>query len=266
MTSLASSSSRSDAKGTSDAWLIPAGQVLVGILLLALWELAGRQFGSTWTSQPSLIFVRLYKLIFSDVYWHILITTTEIVVGLALGAGLGIAVGLLLGYSMVLGIVLRPIVVVLYNIPLVTLIPLFIFWLGFGILSKIVLIAISVFFIVFFNVFTGATQVDHDTLQSVETMGATPREQFQKVVFPACIAWISAGMKISLPYALVAATTGEMLAAREGLGWMLARSAAQFDMTGVYTVLFILMLMGMMVAEAAMRLETFLLRWRHAGE
>ncbi len=246
--------------------MIFAGQVAVGLALLAAWELSGRYLGSTWTSQPSLIFARLFRLVYSDVYWHIFITSTEIVVGLGIGAALGVAMGLLLGYSMVLGIVLRPIVVVLYNIPLVTLIPLFIFWLGFGILSKIVLIAISVFFIVFFNVFTGATQVDRDTLQSVQTMGATPREQFQKVVFPACIAWISAGMKISLPYALVAATTAEMLAAREGLGWMLSRSAAQFDMTGVYTVLFILMLMGMLVAEAAMRLESFLLRWRHAGE
>ncbi len=251
---------------STNAWVIVLGQLALGLALLALWELAGWSLGSTWTSKPSLIFVRLFKLASSDLYWHVLITVTEIVLGFAVGAGLGTAAGLALGYSRVTGTVLRPIVVILYNIPLVTLVPLFIFWFGFGILSKVVLIAIAVFFIVFFNAFSGAMQVDQETLQSVQIMGATQLEQFQKVVFPACLAWISAGIKIALPYALVAATTGEMLAAREGLGWLLARSAAQFDMTGVYTVLFILMLIGMLVAEVAVRTESFLLRWRHAAE
>jgi NitT/TauT family transport system permease protein len=55
-----------------------------------------------------------------------------------------------------------------------------------------------------------------------------------------------------------------MLAARDGLGSLLAKAAAQFDMTGVYAVLFILMLLGMLVGEVATRGEQFLLRWRHA--
>jgi NitT/TauT family transport system permease protein len=78
------------------------------------------------------------------------------------------------------------------------------------------------------------------------------------------MAWIVAGFKIAFPYALVAATTGEMLAARDGLGSLLAKAAAQFDMTGVYTVLLILMVIGMLIAEIAVRSEAFLLRWRPA--
>jgi len=128
-----------------------------------------------------------------------------------------------------------------------------------------VLVAISAFFVVFFNAFSGAQKVDQDLLQNLHLMGANRLETFVRVVVPASMAWIVAGLKIALPYALVAATTGEMLAARDGLGSLLAKAAARFDMTGVYSVLLILMLVGMSIANAAVRVENYLLRWRRAN-
>ena len=95
-------------------------------------------------------------------------------------------------------------------------------------------------------------------------MGSTRRETFQKVVAPACMAWIIGGIKTALPYALVAATTGEMLAARRGMGFLLSDAASQFDMTSLYAALFILMLLGLAVSETASWSERHLLRWRHA--
>jgi NitT/TauT family transport system permease protein len=241
-----------------------AWQLALGVVLLIAWELVGRSSGSGWVSQPSLIFARLYQLLLGDLYRHLAVTAGEMVLGLAIGGVAGVLSGLWLGYSRIIGTILRPMVVTLYNVPLVTLAPLFILWFGFGMESKIVLVAISSFFVIFFNTFAGAQSVDEETLQSLELMGATSSERFRKVVFPACMAWISAGLKIALPYALVAATTGEMLAARDGLGSLLAKAAATFDMTGIYTVLVVLMAMGMLVGELAMRIERFMLRWRHA--
>jgi NitT/TauT family transport system permease protein len=97
-------------------------------------------------------------------------------------------------------------------------------------------------------------------------MGSNRREQFQKVIAPACMAWIIGGIKIALPYALVATTTGEMLSARRGLGFLLSEAASQFNTTALYAVLFVLMLMGLIVSEVATRLEQWMLRWRHAAE
>ena len=70
---------------------------------------------------------------------------------------------------------------------------------------------------------------------------------------------------MALPYALVAATTGEILASRRGLGFLLSDAASQFDMTGLYAALVVLMLLGLAVSEAAAWLERHLLRWRHAA-
>jgi len=150
-------------------------------------------------------------------------------------------------------------------VPLVALAPLFIMFFGLDMLPKIILVSIVVFFLLFFNTFTGAGEVDNDLIGSISLMGSTPRENFQKVVAPACMAWIIGGVKIALPYALVAATTGEMLAARRGLGFLLSDAASSFNMTGLYAALVILMLLGLAVAEAAVRMERYLLRWRDAA-
>jgi NitT/TauT family transport system permease protein len=250
--------------GTSRNDHILLWQVAVGVGLLAAWEALGRLHGSQWTSEPSLIAARLVQWARGDLYLQVATTLTEVVTGLVIGAAFGILAGLVLGRSPLLSVILRPIIVAFYSVPLIALAPLFIMFFGLDMLPKIVLVTLVVFFLLFFNTFAGATSVDHDLIAQVELMGSTRREKFQKVVAPACMAWIVGGFKIALPYALVAATTGEMLAARRGLGFLLSDAASQFDMTSLYAALFILMMMGLAVSEAAAWAERRLLRWRHA--
>jgi NitT/TauT family transport system permease protein len=242
---------------------IAVWQVAVGVLLLAGWETIGRLYGSEWTSRPSLIAVRLASWLHGSLYIHVATTLTEVITGLMVGAAFGVVAGLLLGRALLAAGILRPIVVAFYSVPLIALAPLFIMFFGLDMLPKIVLVTIVVFFLLFFNTFAGAASVDNDLIAQIELMGSTPREAFQKVIAPACMVWIIGGMKIALPYALVAATTGEMLAARRGLGFLLSDAASQFDMTSLYAALFILMLLGLAVSEMAAWGERHLLRWRH---
>jgi NitT/TauT family transport system permease protein len=239
-------------------------QLAAGIALLAGWEAVGRLHGTQWTSEPSLIVAKLAQWAQGDLYIHFLTTLTEVITGLFIGSAFGILAGLLLGRSPLLSVILRPIIVAFYSVPLIALAPLFIMFFGLDMLPKIVLVTIVVFFLLFFNTFAGATSVDPELIAQVELMGSTRREKFQKVVAPACMAWIVGGIKTALPYALVAATTGEMLAARRGLGFLLSDAASQFDMTSLYAALFILMIMGLVVSEIAASSERHILRWRHA--
>jgi NitT/TauT family transport system permease protein len=244
---------------------ILAWQIGVGLAALAVWEIAGAATGSQWISRPSLIGARLLTWARGNLYLHVATTLTEVVVGLLIGLAFGILAGLWFGRSPLLAGVMRPIVIAFYSVPLIALTPLFIMFFGLDMEPKIILVAIVVFFLLFFNTFAGAQQVDTDLIAAVELMGSTTRERFQKVIAPACVAWIIGGLKVALPYALVAATTGEMLAARRGLGFLLSDAAAQFDMTGLYAALVVLMLLGLAVSEAAAWLERHLLRWRHAA-
>jgi NitT/TauT family transport system permease protein len=241
-------------------------QILVGALLLGGWEAAGWAWGPAWISRPSLVADRIAGWgAGGDLYLHIGTTAVEMLVGLGLGTLFGTLAGLLLGRQPVLAVTLRPIIVAAYSVPLITLAPLLIMFFGLDMMPKIVLISIVVFFLLFFNTFTGAAAVDQDLISALELMGSTRREEFQKVIAPASMVWVISGVKIALPYALVAAVTGEMLAARRGLGFLLSQAAAQFNMTSLYSVLFILMVMGLAVAALADRLERWLLRWRHAA-
>jgi len=252
-------------RAAEDSRAILVWQIGVGVAWLALWEIAGATTGSTWISRPSLIGAQLWRWARADLYVHVATTVTEVVVGLLAGTLCGILAGLWFGRSPLLAGVMRPIIVAFYSVPLIALTPLFIMFFGLDMEPKIILVAIVVFFLLFFNTFAGAQEVDADLIAAVDLMGSTTRERFQKVIAPACIAWIIGGIKVALPYALVAATTGEMLAARRGLGFLLSDSASQFDMTGLYAALVVLMLLGLAVSEAASWLERHLLRWRHAA-
>ena len=239
-------------------------QIALGFALLGVWEWAGAATNSHWVNRPSLIAARLAEWFAGEIYIHLWSTTVELVCGLVIGTALGVVAGLLLGRSARFGPILRPIIVAFYSVPLVSLAPLFIMFFGVEMLPKIVLVSIVVFFLLFFNTFSGVDGIDQDLVSSLRLMGASRREVFVKVVLPASTAWILAGIKIALPYALVATITGEMLAARNGLGFVLNQASQQFNMTSIYAVLVVLMVMGIIVSETAARIETWLLRWRNA--
>ena len=147
-------------------------QVGVGIAMLAAWEASGRFFGTQWTSEPSLIAARLAQWAQGELYLHFITTLTEVVTGLCIGSLFGILPGLVLGRSPLLSVILRPIIVAFYSVPLIALAPLFIMFFGLDMLPKIVLVTIVVFFLLFFNTFAGAQSVDHDLIAQVELMGS----------------------------------------------------------------------------------------------
>lgn len=242
-------------------------QIVVAVVLLLLWEFAGHVSGtnSRWISQPTLIAERLARWIVGpDLYFHLFITMSEIVIGLAIAVPAGAIAGLWLGRAKVPATVLRPAIVALYCIPVIALLPLLILWFGFGMEPKVFAIVKAVGFIVFFNAFSGVQQVDQDLISSLRLMGSNRREEFWKVIVPATMAWVFVGVKIGLPYAFVAAISGEMLAARHGLGVLVSQAAAQFDLTGMFSALFILMVIGGFVTGLADVIEEKFLRWRHA--
>ena len=247
----------------ASAFRVIWSQIGLGLALLAVWEALGRGGGGTWISRPSLVVAKLISWGGGDLWRHLGVTLAELMIGLVPGVALGVLAGLVLGRAPVVAGILRPIVVALYSVPLISLAPLFIMFFGIGMLPKIVLVAIVVFFLLFFNTFAGVERVDADLISTVRIMGANAEEQFRKVVLPAALVWIIGGFRIAIPYALIATITGELLSAQSGLGHLLNRAAEQFDTTSLYAVLLILMLLGLFLTEAAGWLERHLLRWRH---
>lgn len=242
----------------------------VGIIagFLTLWQFAsGTLVPEFFISTPVKIVSKFWRWTVSgDLFFHAAITTVEALAGFVLGGLLGMIVGVLLGRSTLWGQVFDPIIVVFYSIPKVALAPLFVIWLGIGIEMKIVLTATIVFFLVFLNTYTGVKDVSREQIAILRLMRAKEWQIVQKVVLPSAVTWVFAGLRLSVPYALIGAVVGELIAANRGLGYLLSSSAGQFDTAGVFAALIGLILLAVILNAAVHAFERFALPWKHGTE
>jgi NitT/TauT family transport system permease protein len=251
-------------------WAIRFG--LLAVVLVA-WELmAGNPklefvlVDKFWTSQPSDISQRLGEWIGRGTLWlHLLVTVEEMAIGLVIGSVLGITFGFLLGRNLTLARVLDPFIMAIYSIPKLALAPLFILWFGVGLEPKIVLVSTACFFLLFLNTYSGVRDVDHELIDIIRLMGASQRDLLFKVVLPSSSPWILTGLKAAVPYSLIGAVVGEIMASNRGLGYLLIHAQGQYDTAGVFAAIIVLMLMGLLLNEVVNRSETYLLRWKSAG-
>lgn len=242
-----------------------AGIVVIG---LALWEFAsGRLIKPFWISSPSQIWQQLAAWIASgDLWLHVEVTLSETIMGFAFGAISGVAVGLALGLNRRLAAVLDPFIVAFYSLPKIALAPLFILWFGVGLTSKVVLATFVVFFLVFYNTYAGTLAVEAELVDVLRLMGASRGQIIRKVILPSALIWIFTGMKSSVPYALIGAVVGEMMASNKGLGYLIEAAAGQYDTGGVFAALFVLMIIATGLHEMLKQSERLMLRWREEGQ
>lgn len=245
------------------AWLWLA-RLTVLAAVLALWQAGSGTFlNPFFFSSPIAIGERLGELVASGTLWfHLAVTLQEMAAGFLIGTAAGIAVGLLFGSVPFIGKIFDPFILALYSLPKIALAPLLIIWFGLDLAPKIVLSAMIVFFLVFFNTMSGVRNVDRDLVDVIRVMGASRGQILQKVTLPAALASIFVGLRVSLPYALVGAVTGELIASNKGLGSLIQRSAAYFDTPGVFAGLIVLMLITTVLDVGLQRLEARTLRWR----
>lgn len=251
-------------------WLVRLG--LLG-LLIVLWQvLAGDQktgfalVDKFWVSQPSDIGNKIGDWLRSGSLWfHLAITLQEMAVGFVIGSLTGILGGVVLGRNQFIATTLDPFIIGFNSIPKLALAPLFILWFGIDMQPKIVLVATAVFFLTFLNTYAGVRDVDLELVDILRLMGAGQRQIFFRVILPSATPWIFTGLKLAVPYSLIAAVVGEIMAANRGLGYLLVHAQGQFDTAGVFAAIIILMVMGLIINEGVNRLERHLLRWRAAG-
>ncbi|QQO17523.1 ABC transporter permease [Bradyrhizobium diazoefficiens] len=237
-------------------------------VLVVIW-----QSGSVWSgsefyiSTPSAIAASFWAILRSgELLFHASITTVEALAGFLIGGSAGVFAGLVLGRSRLLAGILDPFLAAIYSLPKVALAPLFVLWLGIGIEMKIVLAAVTVFFLVFLNTYTGVRSVSREQLTVIRLMGASERQLMSKLVLPSAITWVFAGLRLSVPYALIGAIVGEIIASNRGLGYLISNAASKFDTPGVFAALIAIVALTMLLSFAVKILERVLMPWKEAEE
>jgi NitT/TauT family transport system permease protein len=239
-------------------------RTLFVVLMLTMWQAAsGPVLDPFWVSSPSAVFQTLMTWMLSgQLEYHLMVTFKETFAGFLVGATTGVLFALVVGSSDTLHRTVDPFVTAIYGVPKVALAPLFIMWFGIGLAPKIVLAAISVFFLVFFSTLRGVREVDHKMVDALRTMGANKFTIQRMVIFPAALPWLFTGLKLGLPYGFVGAVAAEMMASNAGIGYLTQNAAGQLDTAGVFAALFALMVVTTLLNEALGRLENWIFRWR----
>jgi NitT/TauT family transport system permease protein len=168
----------------------------------------------------------------------------------------------MLGRIHFLADLLQPFILAFYSLPKIALAPLFVLWIGIGMEMKIVLTGTVVFFLVFLNTFTGVRGVSRELIAILYLMGANERQVLSKIVLPSAITWVFTGLRISVPYALIGAIVGELIASNRGLGFLLANASGQFDTAGVFAALAVIMALAFVLNGLVRLAEIKLMPWK----
>lgn len=240
-------------------------RLLLFVGLLAIWEFGVRagKIDPYFTSQPSEIFARLYQWAEGgQLVQHVPITILEAVLGFLFGTAIGGLTGFVFGWFDKVADLLDPFIIAIYSLPKVALAPLFILWFGIGIETKIILTATIVFFLVFFNTYAGVRDVNRELVDIVRLMGGNTLQVLWRVVLPSALTVIFVGLRVSVPYALIGAVVGEMMASNRGIGFLLTNSTGQFDTAGAFAALVLLVIISTALNGVIVALEKYLLRWK----
>lgn len=253
--------------------LLAQAGVLVGSL--AAWQIFAGIPGEEpfvlidkyFVSEPSEVLTALTDWINQGVLLTSIISTANVtLLGLALGVISGMLVGFALGVNPTLSAILNPFVSALYSIPRLALIPLFLLWFGLGLGTRLAIVIVMVFFLVFYNTYSGVKDVQRELIDVMKLMGATRWQIYQKVIIQSAMTWIVAGLRIAAPYALVGAVTAEMLTSNQGMGFLVIRSAGQFYTPGVFAGIAVMMGMALVLTALVTIFEKKILHWKPKAE
>ncbi len=214
---------------------------------------------------PELVAQRFVSAWADGTMWrHASQTLVEIVLGFAVGASLAVALGYLLARSRIAERLLSPYLVASQATPILVFAPILALWLGTGLLPKVLICALIVFFPVAISTMVGIRSVDRRLLELARSLRATPRQVITQLELPAALPQILGGMRIGATLAVVGAIVGEWAGADRGLGVLinLARGSL-FDIPLMFATVVTIALIGVALYLLVVLVERILVgSWR----
>lgn len=238
--------------------------LLVPALLLALLESVVRigWIPAYLMPAPSELFVTLLELAEGPLWQHIFASTLRVLLGFAIGASLALVLGSAVGISQHLEAYLDPTFQALRAVPGLAWVPLLLIWLGIDETSKVTLIAIGSFFPMYMNLVAGIRNVDRKLVELGELYRLPRLQQIRRIFVPAAQPYLFTGLRNGLSMAWLCVVAAELLAATEGIGYLLTdgRETSRPDL--VLVAIVVLALMGKLSDSLLKALESRALRWR----
>ena len=245
--------------------LVPAVSLLV---VLAAWEGIIRAFDVQpfVFPGPAAVLAALGSDLASPSYWYnVGITLTEILSGFLAGSTLGVLLGTFLALWRSLERVLYPYVVAFQSVPKVAIAPLMIVWFGFGIESKILIVALTAMFPVLVNTIAGLRATETDRLYLLQGLCASRWQTLRYLQLPQAMPYIFAGLNTAIVFSVIGAIVGEFVGARQGLGVVILKANFGLDLASVFSSLVVLAVIGVTLNAIVRAVEHRVCFWGRQG-
>jgi len=250
-------------------WILASGSdnliSLIGFLLLVCaWELAVYLFEipDYILPAPSAIAKSLYNGFASGIFiTNLMVTAIQTLAGFFLAAILGTALGAVVAQFDIVERVVYPWLVALQALPKIAIAPLIIIWAGYGITSKIIIVALVAIFPVLVNTIMGLKSCDQGKLDLMRALGAGRWETFRSVRLPNALPFIFAGLNVAIVLAILGSIVGEFVGSKAGLGNLILEANFQFDVARIFAVLVILGVFGVILSKLMGIVQDYFLFW-----
>ena len=247
------------------AAIVLATQGALLAVLLGLWDYmtANNKQAAFMFGSPSAIAGFLRQMIKDGSLWRdTYVTGLETLLGFLVGNFIGTIIGLSLWYSRFVSRVVEPFVIALGSIPIIALAPIIIIWFGTGLISKVAMSTLSVVIVALVTSYKGAVGVDTDQINLMRTLGASKFQIFRKLIVPASLIDIFAGLKLTVGFALIGAIVGEFMSSSEGLGHAIFKAGSLYIIPKVFAALVATIALALLLTSVVGRIERLLMPWR----
>jgi NitT/TauT family transport system permease protein len=212
------------------------------VLVVVIWEVLAviGDVAEFILPRPTVILVSLGE-ISGSLPRHIQATAEAAGLGYVLGAVVGAGLALLMSVLPAIRTAVYPLVLATQTTPKIAVAPLFIIWFGIGLLPKVLIVALLVFFPILINTAAGLEAVDRSQLDLMRSVHASRLQVYRHVRFPTAVPFIFAGLRLALTVSIIGAIVSEWVAAERGLGYLLLLYNSQLRTAHLFAVLLVLM-------------------------
>jgi NitT/TauT family transport system ATP-binding protein len=232
-------------------------------LTFGLWEWYGRGVDPIFFSYPTAIAAAFPAMIRSGELQKALFSTLGgLAAGFSLSIVIGVTIGLLMGRYRLFDYLVDLQISALYSTPNVALIPLLILWFGLGMTSKIVIVFLAAVFPIIVNTYGGVRNVSRSLVEIAQAEGAGEPQIFGKIIVPASLPFIMAGIRLAVGRAVVGMVVAEMFTAMSGMGGAIVYYGNAFATDKLFVVIILLALLGVGLTGAVKFLEVKLAPWK----
>lgn len=238
---------------------------LTGILWYLVARLGG--FPAFILPTPEMVWRRFVQALMDGMLLrHSAVTLGEVLAGLALGATTASAVGYGLAKSRAFERLLAPYIVASQSVPIVAIAPLLVIWFGPGLISKVLICALIVFFPVLVNTIVGLRSVPEELHDLMRSLQASRWQTFRYLEVPASLPVFLGGLRIGATLSVIGAVVGEFVGADRGLGFLINVGRGQYDTALVFVAVFTLVAMALTLYSLVVWIEGHLLSWYQRPE